>query len=151
MFYSTGNQDSDCGKQDYKYTFIYIIYIRLSWCSDGKTTHMQCRRPGFNPCIRKIPWRREWLPTPVFLPGNSIERGAWWATAHGVAGLPRVGHNWGINTHTHTHTHTHIYTHVHTYTHTYTHVRESNKELDSNKLQTTEKTRCPHLHSNQSL
>ena len=26
-------------------------------------------RPRFDPCIRKIPWRREWLPTPVFLPG----------------------------------------------------------------------------------
>ena len=28
-------------------------------------------RPSFNPWIRKIPWRREWLPTPVFLPGES--------------------------------------------------------------------------------
>ena len=25
---------------------------------------------GFNPWIGKIPWRREWLPTPVFLPGK---------------------------------------------------------------------------------
>ena len=24
----------------------------------------------FNPWIRKIPWRREWQPTPVFLPGK---------------------------------------------------------------------------------
>ena len=32
--------------------------------------HMQCRRPGFDPWIRKILWRREWLPTPVFLPGE---------------------------------------------------------------------------------
>ena len=31
---------------------------------------MQCRRPGLNPWVRKIPWRREWLPTPVFLPGE---------------------------------------------------------------------------------
>jgi len=31
----------------------------------------QCRRPGFDPWIRKIPWRREWQPTPVFLPGKS--------------------------------------------------------------------------------
>ena len=34
---------------------------------------------------RKIPWRREWLPTPVFLPGNSMDKGAWQATVHGVA------------------------------------------------------------------
>ena len=26
--------------------------------------------PSFNPWVRKIPWRREWQPTPVFLPGE---------------------------------------------------------------------------------
>ena len=31
---------------------------------------LQCRRPGFKPWVRKIPWRREWQPTPVFLPGE---------------------------------------------------------------------------------
>ena len=30
----------------------------------------QCRRPRFDPWVGKIPWRREWLPTPVFLPGE---------------------------------------------------------------------------------
>ena len=30
----------------------------------------QCKRLGFDPGIRKIPWRREWLPTVVFLPGE---------------------------------------------------------------------------------
>ena len=30
----------------------------------------QCRRPGFDPWIGKIPWRREKLPTPVFWPGE---------------------------------------------------------------------------------
>ena len=25
---------------------------------------------GFNPWIKKIPWRRKWQPTPVFLPGE---------------------------------------------------------------------------------
>ena len=28
------------------------------------------QRPGFDPWVGKIPWRREWLPTPVFLPGG---------------------------------------------------------------------------------
>ena len=32
---------------------------------------LQCRRPGFDPGVRKTPWRRKWLPTPVFLPGES--------------------------------------------------------------------------------
>ena len=34
---------------------------------------MQCRRSQFDPCVGKIPWRRDRLPTPVFLgfPGAS--------------------------------------------------------------------------------
>ena len=31
-----------------------------------------------------IPWWRKWQPTPVFLPGESMDRGALWATVHGV-------------------------------------------------------------------
>ena len=27
-------------------------------------------RPGFSPWVGKIPWRRPWQPTPVFLPGE---------------------------------------------------------------------------------
>ena len=29
---------------------------------------------GFYPLVRKIPWRRAWQPTPVFLPGESNEQ-----------------------------------------------------------------------------
>ena len=29
------------------------------------------QRPGFDPWVRKIPWRREWQPTQVFLHGES--------------------------------------------------------------------------------
>ena len=32
--------------------------------------HLQCRRPGFDPWLGKIPWRRESLPIPVFWPGE---------------------------------------------------------------------------------
>ena len=31
----------------------------------------RCRRCRFYPWLRKIPWRRKWQPTPVFLPGES--------------------------------------------------------------------------------
>ena len=31
---------------------------------------MHCRRPGFDPWIRKIPWKRKWWPILVFLPGE---------------------------------------------------------------------------------
>ena len=40
----------------------------------GKESACQCRRCkrcGFNPWVGKIPWRRAWQPTPVFLPGES--------------------------------------------------------------------------------
>ena len=41
---------------------------------------------GFDPWVGKVPWRRAWQPTPVFLPGESHgQRGAWWTTVHGVA------------------------------------------------------------------
>ena len=41
--------------------------------ASGKEHTCQCRRHkrrGFNPWIMKIPWRRAWLPTPAFLPGE---------------------------------------------------------------------------------
>ena len=39
-----------------------------TWLSDW--TELQYWRPRFDPWVRKIPWRREWLPTPVFLSGE---------------------------------------------------------------------------------
>ena len=30
----------------------------------------RCRRPRFDPWVGKIPWRRKWQATPVFLPGE---------------------------------------------------------------------------------
>ena len=32
---------------------------------------LQCGRPGFDPRVGKIPWRRAWQPTPIFLPEKS--------------------------------------------------------------------------------
>ena len=40
----------------------------------GEESTCQCRRHNrceFDLSVRKIPWRREWQPTPVFLPGES--------------------------------------------------------------------------------
>ena len=42
--------------------------------ANGKEPSCQCwryKRWGFDPWIGKIPWRREWQPTPVLLPGES--------------------------------------------------------------------------------
>ena len=43
----------------------------------GKEVTCQCRRQkrlGFHPCVRKIPWRGAWHPTPVFLSRKSDGR-----------------------------------------------------------------------------
>ena len=57
--------------------------------TSGKEPTCQCRRckrPGFYPWIRKIPWRREWQPIPVFLPGKSHgQRSLVDYTVHGMA------------------------------------------------------------------
>ena len=59
--------------------------------SGTKSICLQCGRPGFDPWVRKIPWRRKWQTTPVLLPGKSKGRRShrllvdWWATVHGVA------------------------------------------------------------------
>ena len=61
---------------------------------------LQCRRPGFDPWVRKILWRREWQPTPVFLPGKS----------HGqksLVGYSPQGHKQLDMTEWLTHTHIH--------------------------------------------
>ena len=52
----------------------YTSMYRLpSWLSGKEPTcHCRsCRRRGFDPWIWKLPWRRKWQPTPVFLPGKS--------------------------------------------------------------------------------
>ena len=65
---------------------------QTQWYS-GKEFTCQCRRckrPGFDPWVRKIPWRRAWQPTPYACLENSMGTGVWWATS---MGLQRVGHN----------------------------------------------------------
>ena len=72
----------------------YSLYL---WWLRWSRICLQCRGPGFDPWLGKIPWRRELLPTPVFSPGEF----------HGQRSLAgytpwgcRVGHNWVTNTFT---------------------------------------------------
>ena len=51
-------------------------------------------RLGFDPWVRKISCRRKWQPAPIFLPGESHGREAWWATVYGAA----VRHDRATNT-----------------------------------------------------
>ena len=54
------------------------------WLS-GKEPSCWCRRLGFCPWVRDIPWRRKWQPTPVFLLGNPMDGGTWKPTVQGGA------------------------------------------------------------------
>ena len=42
-----------------------------TWWLGGRESTCQGRGHRFDPWVRKIPWRRKWQPTPVFLPGKS--------------------------------------------------------------------------------
>ena len=50
-----------------------------------KNLPANARRSGFNPWVGKMPWRREWQPTPVFLPGEFHGQGS-------LAGYSSWGH-----------------------------------------------------------
>ena len=56
------------------------------WFS-GKRIHLQSRRHrihGLDPWVGKMPWRRAWQPTPVFLPGESHGQRCWLTSVHKV-------------------------------------------------------------------
>ena len=44
----------------------------------------ETRETGFDPWVRKIPWRRKWQPTPVLLSGESHGQRSLGATVHGA-------------------------------------------------------------------
>ena len=93
--------------------FPTLLHSLVVWNENisGKEPGCQCRRDKrhrFGPWVSKIPWRRAWKPTPVFLPGkshgqrslvdysswgctlqnscleNPMDRGAWRAIVHRV-------------------------------------------------------------------
>ena len=60
-------------------------HTRLPWWLRWWSICLQSRRPGFDPWVGNIPWRRKWQPTPVLLPRKSYgRRSLVQATAHGV-------------------------------------------------------------------
>ena len=80
-----------------------LANLGLPWWPNGKESTCQCRRHRFDPWSRKIPWRRKWQPTQVFLPGKSyghrslVSYSLWgWKNQTWIREIK----------HTHTHTHT---------------------------------------------
>ena len=47
-----------------------LVWGQASLVAQMVKNLLQWGRPGFVPWVGKIPWRREWLPTPVLLPGE---------------------------------------------------------------------------------
>ena len=101
----------DSGRKSSSFYHLLEATIGLPRWLSGKEPGSQCRRHGCDPWIRKIPWRRKWQPTPVFL--------AWripWTEEPGrllSMESQRLEHDWVAKgscaqAHTCTHTHHHI-------------------------------------------
>ena len=56
----------------------------IPWWLSGKESTCQCRRLGFHPWFRKIPWSRKGQPIQYSCLGNHMDRESWWATIHSV-------------------------------------------------------------------
>ena len=89
------------------------MFEGLPWWLSGTEPTSQWRQCGFDPRIGKIPLRKKWQPTPVFLPGKS----------HGQRTLVRYG-PWGPKkSDTTSRPTTHIYIFIHIlYIYLYTHM-----------------------------
>ena len=55
------------------------------WSLEGSINPPAVQETQVQSLGQEDPWRREWLPTPVFLPAEVPDRGAWWVTVHGAA------------------------------------------------------------------
>ena len=89
------------------YQYVYVFKYTCnhnglpSWLKRERI-HLQCKRPGFDPWVGKMPWRRAWQPTPVFLPGGfdgqrSLEGYSPWGPKE--SDMPEqlsIGHNHNI-------------------------------------------------------
>ena len=50
---------------------VYRWIYTYPWWHRRWSVCLQCGRPGFDPWVGKIPWRRKWQSTPGLLPGKS--------------------------------------------------------------------------------
>ena len=80
--------------------FVVSLYILkclckwLPWYLSWSRIHLQCRRPWFDSWVRKIHWRMDRLPTPVFLgfPGGSAGKES--ACNADLGSIPVLGRPW---------------------------------------------------------
>ena len=85
------------------YMFTYLIYTpgqvwRWVYIPEGflvaqlERIRLQCRRPGFDPWVGEIPWRREKLPAPVLWPGelHGLAKSRTWCMCESQATFTRT-------------------------------------------------------------
>ena len=82
------------------YMYIYVYTHTRKWLVAQMVKNLpKCGRLGFDPWVKQIPWKRNWQPIPVILPGES----------HGhrsLAGYNPWGRKKSATTEWLTHTHT---------------------------------------------
>ena len=59
-----------CSYRIFFFWYVYVIVFGLPRWLSGKESVCQCRRPRFDPWVRKIYWSRKWQPILVFLSGK---------------------------------------------------------------------------------
>ena len=70
-----GNPDRFPAEQEQLGTIPFFLHaLGFSGGSAGEESAYNCRTPRFHPWVRRIPWRREWQPSLVHLPGESHGR-----------------------------------------------------------------------------
>ena len=71
------NEGKRTSQQEVRERTYHVIWVCVMWF--WRTSLwlkwwricLQCSRPRFDPWVGKMPWRREWQSTPVFLSGES--------------------------------------------------------------------------------
>ena len=62
-----------------------IFYSNYKWSIASLVAQMVKNLPAMQETwVKKVPWRQEWLPLQYSCLENPMDRGAWWATVHGV-------------------------------------------------------------------
>ena len=77
-WWSMGRKASDTAEHT------HISRTGLPWRLRGKEPTCQGRRCRLHPWVGEIPWRKQWQPTAVFLPGKSHGQRSWRAIVPGV-------------------------------------------------------------------
>ena len=77
--------------------------LRGASSKESASHYRRHKRCGFDPWVRKIPWRRKWQPLQYSCLENSMDRATWQATVMGHKELDTSEHT--ISTHTHTQNH----------------------------------------------